>query len=127
MTVIYAMSMNKGGVGKTSLVSNLSGAISKKMKKKILIIDTDGQGNSSIAFGLNPSNYENTIYDVLLGHQTAESVIVHIDKYIDIIPANEDMNFLEFDILRIFKSTSTHFIYSKTAYNQFQANMIIYS
>ncbi|MFZ0447305.1 MAG: ParA family protein [Bacillus sp. (in: firmicutes)] len=99
MTVIYAISMNKGGVGKTSLVSNLSGTISKKMKKKILIIDTDGQGNSSIAFGLNPSNYENTIYDVLLGHQTAESVIVHIDKYIDIIPANEDMNFLEFDIL----------------------------
>ena len=51
MTVIYAISMNKGGVGKTSLVSNLSGAISKNMKKKILIIDTDGQGNSSIAFG----------------------------------------------------------------------------
>ena len=99
MTEIYAISMNKGGVGKTSLVSNLAGAISKKEKKKILIIDTDGQGNSSIAFGLNPSEFENTIYDMLLGYETAESVMVHIDEYIDIIPANEDMNFLEFDIL----------------------------
>ena len=99
MTEVYAISMNKGGVGKTSLVSNLAGAISKKMKKKVLIIDTDGQGNSSIAFGLNPSSYENTIYDVLLGNKEAESVIVSVDEYIDIIPANEDMNFLEFDIL----------------------------
>ncbi|MCP1146761.1 ParA family protein [Lysinibacillus endophyticus] len=99
MTEVYAVAMNKGGVGKTSLVSNLAGAISIKEKKKILIIDTDGQGNSSIAFGLNPSEFENTIYDVLLGHTNVENVIVTVDDYIDIIPANEDMNFLEFDIL----------------------------
>ena len=99
MTEVYAVSMNKGGVGKTSLVSNLAGAISKSEKKKILIIDTDGQGNSSIAFGLNPSEFHNTIFDVLLGHTGMESVIVKIDECIDIVPANEDMNFFEFDVL----------------------------
>lgn len=99
MTEVYAVSMNKGGVGKTSLVSNLAGAISKSEKKKILIIDTDGQGNSSIAFGLNPSEFNNTIFDVLLGHTGMENVIVKIDEYIDIVPANEDMNFFEFDVL----------------------------
>ena len=99
MTEVYAVSMNKGGVGKTSLISNLAGAISKSEKKKILIIDTDGQGNSSIAFGLNPSEFDNTIYDVLLGYTGMENVIVRIDECVDIVPANEDMNFLEFDIL----------------------------
>ena len=99
MTEVYAVSMNKGGVGKTSLIANLAGAISKSEKKKILIIDTDGQGNSSIAFGLNPSEFHNTIFDVLLGHMGIENVIVKIDEYIDIVPANEDMNFFEFDIL----------------------------
>lgn len=83
MTEVYAISMNKGGVGKTSLVSNLAGAISKSEKKRILIIDTDGQGNSSIAFGLNPSEFHNTIFDVLIGQMGMENVIVKIDECID--------------------------------------------
>ncbi|MEH7440494.1 ParA family protein [Neobacillus drentensis] len=99
MAEIYAISMNKGGVGKTSLVSNLAGAITKKLKKRVLIIDTDGQGNTSIAFGLKPHDFENTIYDVLTGEKTAKEVIVSVNEYLDVLPANNDMNFLEFDIL----------------------------
>jgi chromosome partitioning protein len=91
--------MNKGGVGKTSLVTNLAGAIARKLKKRILIIDTDGQGNASIAFGLNPNEFEHTVYDVFLGEKQAKNVIIHVNEFIDILPANSDMNFLEFDIL----------------------------
>lgn len=99
MTEIYAISMNKGGVGKTSLVTNLAGAITKDLKKRVLIVDTDGQGNTSIAFGLKPHDFEFTVYDVLVGEKTAKEVIVSINEYLDVIPANNDMNFLEFDIL----------------------------
>jgi chromosome partitioning protein len=99
MTEIIAISMNKGGVGKTSLVSNLAGAITKKLKKRVLIVDTDGQGNTSIAFGLKPQEFEHTIYDVLTGEKTAKEVIVPVNKHLDILPANDQMNFLEFDIL----------------------------
>jgi cellulose biosynthesis protein BcsQ len=99
MCEVYAISMNKGGVGKTSLVTNLAGAIAKEFKKRILIIDTDGQGNTSIAFGLKPHDFDYTIYDVLVGEKPAKEVIVRVDKYIDILPSNNDMNFLEFDIL----------------------------
>lgn len=100
MAEVYAVSMNKGGVGKTSLVSNLAGAITKLMKKKVLIIDTDGQGNSSIAFGFKqPNDFEFTIYDVLMGEKQMEDVIVEVTPDLHIIPANKDMNFLEFDIL----------------------------
>ncbi|MCD4839752.1 ParA family protein [Neobacillus sedimentimangrovi] len=100
MAVIYTVSTNKGGSGKTSLVTNLAGAITKKLNKKVLIIDTDGQGNSSIAFGMKqPNDLEYTIYDVIMGDKKAEEVLWEVTPQLHIIPANKDMNFLEFDIL----------------------------
>ncbi|WP_422406922.1 MULTISPECIES: ParA family protein [Gammaproteobacteria] len=98
MAQVYAISTNKGGVGKTSLVTNMAGVLSRQ-DCKVLIIDTDGQGNSSMAFNLNPTNFETTIYDVLMGDSTIHEAIHHIDDNLDLIPANDDMNFLEFDIL----------------------------
>jgi chromosome partitioning protein len=85
--------------GKTSLVTNLSGAIERESNKKILIIDTDGQGNASIAFGLNPHEYKDTLYDVLVGEKRLKDIIIEIEDNIHIAPSNNDMNFLEFDIL----------------------------
>ena len=100
MGEIYAVSMNKGGVGKTSLVTNLAGAITSTMKKKkVLIVDTDGQGSSIEAFGIDPDNLEHTIYDVLIGEKKAKDVLVKLDKNLDILPSNFNMNFFEFDIL----------------------------
>jgi chromosome partitioning protein len=101
MGIVYAVSMNKGGVGKTSLVANLAGALVKKYKKKVLIIDTDGQGNASMAFGIkNPhTQFKHTIYDVLMGDKEVEDVLYKVDKQLHIIPANKQMNFLEFDVL----------------------------
>lgn len=90
--------MNKGGVSKTSLVTNISGVLSQD-NKKVLIIDSDGQGNASMAFGLNPNNIEDTLYDVLVGDKSLKDVMIEVDENIDIVPSNNDMNFLEFDIL----------------------------
>jgi chromosome partitioning protein len=115
---VYAVSMNKGGVGKTSLVSNLAGAITKQLKKKVLIIDTDGQGNASIAFGLNPQEFDDTVYDIIVNNKLVNEVIISISKYIDIIPANNDMNFLEFDILPNIKQYEKPFQLLKKALNQ---------
>jgi chromosome partitioning protein len=115
---VYAVSMNKGGVGKTSLVSNLAGAITKQLKKKVLIIDTDGQGNASIAFGLNPQEFDDTVYDIIVNNKPVNEVIISISKYIDIIPANNDMNFLEFDILPNIKQYEKPFQLLKKALNQ---------
>lgn len=118
MCEVYSVSMNKGGVGKTSLVTNLAGAITKQLKKKVLIIDTDGQGNSSIAFGLNPQDFENTVYDVFVNNKPASEVIVPINEYLDIIPANNDMNFLEFDILPNIKQYEQPFHLLKKALDE---------
>ncbi|WP_128896661.1 ParA family protein [Longirhabdus pacifica] len=94
---VWAISTNKGGVLKTSITTNLAGVFSKK--HKILIVDTDNQGNVALSFGKNPDDYEYTIYDVLVEDVKAEDAIFNVYKNIDVIPANDDMAFFEFDVL----------------------------
>ena len=68
---------NKGGVLKTSTLVNIAGVLAKK-NNKVLIIDADGQGNSTLSFdlstklsyfeeGYNPTveTLKYTIYDLL--------------------------------------------------------------
>lgn len=94
---IYTVAMHKGGVGKTTITTNLAGALALK-NKRILVIDTDGQGNASIAFGLNPNELKKTIHGVMLKTHKAEDVIINVSKNIDLIPANIEMNFIEMDV-----------------------------
>jgi chromosome partitioning protein len=110
MTKVYAVLMNKGGVGKTSLITNLA-SLSALYKKRTLIIDTDGQGNCSLAFGLLPANFNHTVADVATKKRHIDEVIVNIDEErmrmgldpinlpLDLAPANHEMNMLEFEIL----------------------------
>lgn len=112
---IIAVAMNKGGVGKTSLISNLVGAMTKKLDAKILVIDLDGQGNLGISFGLVPEIIENTIYDVFVGNNTIKEVTVKINDNLDILPANSDMSFIDFDILPNLDKFSDPFSLLKTA------------
>lgn len=95
---IWAVSTNKGGVLKTSITTNLAGALSKE-GKKVLIIDTDNQGNTSLTFGKNPDELETTLYDVLVEGADLKKAIINVYANIDILPSNDDMAFFEFDVL----------------------------
>lgn len=97
MNRIIAISTNKGGVLKTSLTTNLAGVLSKT--NRILIVDTDNQGNAALSFGKNPDQFERTIYDVLLEGIDPKKAICNVYENIDILPANDDMAFFEFDVL----------------------------
>lgn len=109
MTKVFSVSMNKGGVGKSTLVTNLAGALSSKHNKKVLLIDMDGQGNTAMAFGLNPLEFEETIYDVCVGEKKMSEVIVAVTDNLHLIPANDEMNFLDFDILTNIEKYPTPF------------------
>lgn len=98
MTRVIAVSTNKGGVLKTSITTNLAGVYSLE-GKKVLIIDTDNQGNAALSFGLNPDNFDLTLYDVLVDGISPKQAIVEAHENIDMLPCNDDMALFEFDIL----------------------------
>lgn len=111
---IIAISTNKGGVLKTSITTNLAGALSEQ-GKRVLIIDTDNQGNVLISFGKNPDKVKYTLYDVLVDALPAKDAIVNVHKNIDVLPSNDDMSFLEFDILPEIKKYPNPFLLLKVA------------
>lgn len=94
---IIAISTNKGGVLKTSLVTNIAGVLSKT--HRVLIVDTDYQGNSLLTFGVSPRTLDLTLYDVLAEGVKAESVVTNVHENIDIVPSNKDLSLLEFNMM----------------------------
>jgi chromosome partitioning protein len=84
---IIAVTMQKGGVGKTTTVLSLGTALSE-LGYKVLLIDIDPQAN--LTEGLGVTEYEYSVYEVLLNpERSAEFAILRdIKPRLDIIPSN---------------------------------------
>jgi len=95
MSKVIGVISLKGGVGKTSCVTNLASAL-YDFNKKTLIIDANlSAPNIGIHLGL--IDPENTLHDVLNGDSKVEEAIHSYDKF-DLIPASLYSNSSSFSI-----------------------------
>ena len=97
MTKIISIANQKGGVGKTTTTINLS-SLFAAAEKKTLLIDIDPQSNSSS--GLSISNHTPSVYEVLVGTQEIEEVIIStFMPHLDILPSNINLVGAEIELV----------------------------
>jgi len=89
-TKTIAFVHHKGGTGKTTSCLNIAGWLTK-MKKKVLVIDLDPQGNATTGLGIDRATCDSSIYDVLFGQKHLEEVILETDCGVYLAPSSLDL------------------------------------
>ena len=98
-TKIMAIINQKGGVGKSTTAINLSAALGE-LGKQVLLVDLDPQGNSSSGLGVEKSQVQNCIYDVLLNDVPVEEVIIpDVCEGLDLVPATINLAGAEVELV----------------------------
>ena len=91
MATIFCIANQKGGVGKTTTTVNLAAGLAR-LNQKVLLVDLDPQGNATMGSGIQKSELDTSVYQVLLGLDKFESARVpsSTGSY-DVLPANRDL------------------------------------
>ncbi|MEM7196773.1 MAG: ParA family protein [Pseudomonadota bacterium] len=98
MCQILAITNQKGGVGKTTTAVNLATALAA-CGLRILLVDLDGQGNTSTGLGIAPQKRALDSYRLLLQEVPVEVCTIPTDiPGLSIIPASMDLSAVDFDL-----------------------------
>ena len=91
MSRVIAITNQKGGVGKTTTAINLAAALAAS-EVKVLLIDTDPQGNSTSGLGIAKTDGLQTIYQVLVDGSPVQDAICHTETPgLDLLPADKNL------------------------------------
>lgn len=100
MGKIIAFANQKGGVGKTTTAVNLSAALAYRTRGRVLLVDSDPQGNATSGLGVNKREVKHSVYDVVIGNCKAENAIIRTKyKNLDIMPSSIDLAAAEIELV----------------------------
>jgi chromosome partitioning protein len=99
MTRVLAVVNQKGGVGKTTTTVNLAASLGA-MKRRVLVIDLDPQGNATTGSGIDKRACARSVYHVLLGETSIAEVRLKSESGgFDLVPANRELAGAEVELV----------------------------
>lgn len=101
MSKIYAIAMQKGGVGKTTSVVNMA-AFLANAGHRVLVVDMDPQANATSNFGFNKNEIEKSVYNLLLEETGYGPIIIQDQETkVSILPANPGLAGAEVELVNL--------------------------
>ncbi len=99
MGKIIALVNQKGGVGKTTSSINLAASLGA-LKRRVLLVDLDPQGNTTTGIGIDKSTIKKSIYDLLLDNaELSEAIIKTNFKNLYAIPATINLAGVDIELM----------------------------
>lgn len=99
MGKIIAVANQKGGVGKTTTSINLAASFSS-MKRKVLLLDLDPQGNATVGTGIYEDQIKYYSNQVLCEEVDIKDALIKSESGIDVLPTNQDLIVAEMALLQ---------------------------
>jgi chromosome partitioning protein len=95
---VLVVANQKGGVGKTTTAINLGTALAA-VGERVLLIDSDPQGNASTGLGVGRALRKKTLYDVLMGGEAVlRAVVKTAVPGLDLLPSDPDLSGVELEL-----------------------------
>lgn len=111
--MIITVSNNKGGNAKTTTITSFATILAMR-GFRVLIVDTDPQGNASAVYGIDSDIYSTTLYEVLLESHPVRRAIVNVAENIDILLSNKRLDSFDVDMSEYgYKASDTDLLASK--------------